>query len=94
MSEGAIKEKAIKAMKDELDSDEDDDEEMEEEEEVDEEDDGMIKMDFSAKNKKSLEVQKPKEVGIAAMKFMKKSEGKLKEQLRADTETAISQIKD
>lgn len=95
MSEGAIKEKAIKAMKDQLESDEDDDEEMEEQQsEEEDEDDGMIKMDFSAKNKKSLEVQKPKEVGISAMKFMKKSEGKMKEQLRADTENAISQIKD
>lgn len=80
-------------MKEELDSNVDESDEGMESEQEESDDDGMIKMDFSAKNKKALDVQKPAEKGITAMKFMKKSEEKAKEQIRADTETAIAQIK-
>ena len=91
MDDEQMREKAVAAMKAALDSDvEGSDEGMESEQQEESEDDGMIKMDFSAKNKKMHEVQKPKEKGITAMKFMKKSEDKAKEQIRADTEIAIT----
>ena len=89
MSEGELKEKAIKKMRDLANSDDEEGEE-EESEMSDNSDDGVIKMDFSEKNKQKHDVQKPKEKGIQAMKFMQKSEQKQKEQLKHDTETAIS----
>lgn len=53
MDDEQIREKAVSAMKAELDSDvEESDEGMESEQQEESEDDGMIKMDFSAKNKK------------------------------------------
>ena len=73
MSSEDIREKAIRNMKEVLDSQSDGDENNEESSD----EDGVIKMDFSSKNK----AEKPKQSGqgITALKFMQKSEQKHKE---------------
>lgn len=92
MSEGEMAEKAITKMKNALESDEESEEHEQSEQS---EDDDVIKMDFSKdpsaqKSSKS----KKQDKGIQAMKFMQKSEQRQKEQLKADTEYAVGQIRE
>lgn len=86
-----IHETAIKQMKKVLEEDSNDQSEKNEEESSSEDDD-VIKMDFS----KPAEVKqsKQKEQGITALKFMKRSEEKQKEQLKAETQFEIEQIQE